>query len=201
MVGDSANLPQSERLLSPFFKSRNIGVMFSNTMLDQRGTWAIGAYDNWLTTSSQFSEAGKDVAARVTLLPLWEEEGAQYLHLGASLRYVGADSDVLRFSGKPASNVTSNYVDTGSMSGNHAWNTGLEALWNVGPYSVLAEYVTSSVSSAASGNPNFKGYYVVASWIITGEHRPYDQKAAYHGGTAAGSMGCVGDLARYGRAT
>jgi hypothetical protein len=26
MVGDAANLPQSERLLTPFFKSRDLGV-------------------------------------------------------------------------------------------------------------------------------------------------------------------------------
>jgi hypothetical protein len=29
MVGDAANLPQSERLLSPFFKSRNVGIQVS----------------------------------------------------------------------------------------------------------------------------------------------------------------------------
>ena len=200
MVGDSANLPQSERLLSPFFKSRNVGVMLGNTMFDQRGTWAIGAYDNWLTTSTTFHDAGKDVAARVTLLPVWEDDGARYVHLGASLRYVGADSGSLRFKGNPASNVTSAYVDTGQMPGDHAWNSGLEAVWNEGPYSLLAEYATSSVSSSAKGNPNFKGYYLVASWVITGEHRPYDRKAAYARRVQPqGRWGAWEVMARYGR--
>ena len=200
MVGDSPNLPQSERLMSPFFKSRNVGMMLTNTMLNQRATWAIGAYDNWLTTSSQLRDAGKDVAARLTALPVWEDDGANYLHLGVSVRYVGADSDVLRFTGKPASNVASNYVDTGKMIGNHAWNTGLEAMWDVGPYSILAEYDTSSVSSAASGDPHFSGYYVTASWVLTGEHRPYDRKAAYARRVQPqGRWGAWEVMARYGR--
>jgi phosphate-selective porin len=180
MVGDAANLPQSERLLNPFFKSRNDGLQLSNSFgPDERATWSVGAYSNWRSSSNSFRDAGEDFAARVTVLPVWAEDGARYLHLGASLRYVGGDGDVLRFKGFPASNVTSPYVDTGNMASNHAWNTGLELLWNDGPYSVLAEYVTSSVSSSSAGDPHFYGYYVTGSWVLTGEHRPYDKKAAY----------------------
>lgn len=200
MVGDAANLPQSERLLSPFFKSRNLGVQMGNAILDQRMTWAIGAYNNWLTTSTRLHDAGKDVAARLTGLPLWNAEGADYLHLAVSVRYVGADGGQLRFKGNPASNVTSPYVDTGKMPGNHAWNTGFEALWNAGPYSLLAEYVTSSVSSRSAGDPNFSGGYLTASWVLTGEHRPYDRKAAYARRVQpAGRWGAWEVMARYGR--
>ena len=42
MVGDAANLPQHERFLSPFFRSRNVGAQLSNAVLDQRATWAVG---------------------------------------------------------------------------------------------------------------------------------------------------------------
>ncbi len=200
MVGDSANLPQSERLLNPFFKSRNLGVQLSNTFLNERATWAVGAYNNWLTTSSTLSEAGKDFAARVTALPVWADEGASYVHVAMSLRYVGADSGVLRFKGTPASNVASNYVDTGNMTGNHAWNLGFEALWNSGPYSLLSEYVTSSVRSTSSGDPHFSGGYLTASWILTGEHRPYDRKAAYARRVLPnGRWGAWELMARYGR--
>lgn len=200
MVGDSANLAQSERLMSPFFKSRNLGVTLSNTLFDQRATWTVGAYDNWLTTSTAFRDAGKDVVARLTTLPVWSDGGSEYLHLAASVRYVGADSGALRFKGNPASNVTSAYVDTGKMAGNHAWNTGLEALWNEGPYSVLAEYDTSSVRSASAGNPHFSGYYLTASWVLTGEHRPYDRKAGYARRVQPqGRWGALELMARYGR--
>src|SRR5262249_43772546 len=41
IVGDSANLQQQERILSPFLiATRNIGVKVNNTMANQRMTWA-----------------------------------------------------------------------------------------------------------------------------------------------------------------
>jgi phosphate-selective porin OprO/OprP len=146
LVGDSANLPQNERFLNPFFTSRNVGVQLSNTMLDQRGTWAVGWYNDWWVKGDSFGDSGNDFAARVTLLPVWTEDSSRYLHVGASVRYYGADNDQLRFRGQPASHVSEYYVDTGKFDGDHAWNTGLELLWNVNGYSLLGEYVTSSAS-------------------------------------------------------
>jgi len=75
--------------------------------------------------------------------------------------------------------VADDYVDTGNLTADHAWHLGLEALWNEGPFSVLAEYNRAWVSSAASGNPQFSGYYITASWILTGETRPYDRTVGY----------------------
>jgi len=95
------------------------------------------------------------------------------------VRYHGGDNDMLRFRGKPATNVSEYCVDTFNFSGDHAWNTGLELLWNVDGLSVLGEYVTSSVSAPDVGNPDFHGWYVIGGWVVTGEHRPCDRKAAY----------------------
>ena len=163
MVGDAANL------LSPFFISRNNGISLSNTMLDQRATWTVGGY--WGT--------GTDATGRVTALPMISESGNEYLHVAASVRYYAGDGDKLRFKGKPASNVASNYVDTGTLAADHAWNTGLEVLWAKGGYSLLGEYITSSVRSESLGTPRFDGWYLTAGWVLSGEHRPYDRKAGY----------------------
>lgn len=179
MVGDAANLPHTERLLSPFFVSRNEGVQLSNTMFGQRGTWAVGWFNDWLTKGDDFSDSGNDFAGRVTALPVWSEDGARYLHLAVGVRYYAGDDDTLRFRGQPASHVSDFFVDTGNIAGDHAWNTGLEALWNVAGFSLLGEYVTSSVSSRDSGDPDFDGYYVTAAYVLSGEHRPYDRKAGY----------------------
>ncbi len=179
MVGDAANLPQSERLLSPFFKSRNIGVQWSGSLADQRATLSAGWYNDWWVNGEDFQSSGDDFAMRLTVLPVWSEDGARYLHLAASLRYYGADDDELRFRGKPATNVSDYYVDTYKFHGDHSWNTGLELLWNVNGLSLLGEYVTASTSSRELRNPDYHGWYVTGSWVLTGEHRPYDRKAAY----------------------
>jgi phosphate-selective porin OprO and OprP len=199
LAGDSANLPQHERLLSPFYLSRNVGVQLSNSYLDQRGTWAVGWFnDGWLHDIS-FGDSGNDFAGRVTFLPAMSEDGANYLHLGVAVRYYGAVNDELRYRGRPASNVADYYVDTGKVAGDHAWNTGLEALWSQGAYSVLAEYMRSDASTRDGSNPTLDGYYVTGSWVITGEHRPYDKKAGYARRILPqGRWGAVELIGRYG---
>ena len=180
MVGDSANLPQQERVLSPFFVSRNVGVKVTHVIgADQRMTASAGVFNDWWVKGDSLSDSGTDVSARLTGLAWDQPEGKRFLHLGVACRYVGADHDTLRYKARPESNAADNYVDTGNLPADHAWHLGLEALWNEGPFSVLAEYNRAWVSSPAKGNPAFSGYYVAASWVLTGETRPYDRTVGY----------------------
>jgi len=200
MVGDAANLPHNERLLSPFFRSRNDGATIGNAVFDQRATWVVGWYNDWYTQGTSWSDSGNDFAGRITVLPVWSGDGTHYLHLAASARYYGAVDDQLRYKGKPASNVADDYVDTGKVPGDHAWHTGIEALWNHGGYSVLAEYVRADLSTRDDSDPTLDGWYVTGSWVITGEHRPYDRKAGYARRILPqGRWGAVELIARYGR--
>lgn len=70
MVGDAANLPHLERLLSPFFTSRSIGLRLNRPVLDQRATLAVGAFNDWFTKDLSYEESGWDLTGRVTALPL-----------------------------------------------------------------------------------------------------------------------------------
>lgn len=180
MVGDAANLPQQERVLNPFFVSRNIGLKLTQVIgAEQRMTASAGVFNDWFVTGDSLANSGTDATARFTGLVWDQRDGKSFLHLGVSGRYAGADNNTLRYKGRPESNVTDNYVDTGNLLGDHAWHVGLEALWNEGPFSLLAEYNRAWVDSPASGDPSFFGYYITASWIITGETRPYDRTVGY----------------------
>jgi phosphate-selective porin OprO and OprP len=199
MVGDAANLPHSERLLSPFFRSRNVGIQLSNTFASERATWAGGWFNGGLASGVNFADAGNDFVGRVTALPVWEGDGDTYLHVAASLRYYGADKGQLRYKGRPASNVSDNYVDTGNIPGSHALHESLEALLNVHQYSLLAEYVHADLSTDDHSDPSFSGYYMTGSWVLTGEHRPYDKKAGYARRVLPqGRWGAVELIGRYG---
>jgi phosphate-selective porin len=200
VAGDAANLPHHERWLNPFFVSRAVGVSLAGQLPEQRGTWYVGWYNDWITSGDSFSDSGNDFVSRVTFLPIWQDEGRNFVHVAASMRYVGSDNDTLRMRGKPASNVADNYVDTGNLDSDHAWNYGLEALLNRGSYSLLAEYVHSDVRSATAANPNFTGWYVTGSWVVTGDYRPYDRKVAYARRVLPqGRWGAVELIARVGR--
>jgi phosphate-selective porin OprO/OprP len=180
MVGDAANLPQLERVQSPFFVSRDVGLKLTRVIgAAQRMTAAAGVFNDWFVDGDSLEESGTDVTARFTGLLHDEDGGASFLHLGLSSRYVGAENGSLRYKGRPESNVADNYVDTGDLSADHAWHLGLEALWNEGPCSLLAEYDHAWVEAPSSGDPEFSGGYVTASWVLTGETRPYDRTVGY----------------------
>jgi len=180
MVGDAANLAQQERVLSPFFVSRNIGAKLLHVVgKTQRMTVSAGIFNDWWVTTTSRADSGTDVSARVTGLAWDQPERQRFQHLGLSGRYAGADMNALRYKGRPESNVADNYVDTGNIASDHAWHLGLEGLWNSGPVSVLAEYNHAWVASPASGNPGFSGYYLTGSWVLTGETRPYDRTVGY----------------------
>ncbi len=178
MVGDSANLPHSERVLSPFFVSRNMGARITHVLgPKKRATLSYGLYnDAWDINSS--TSRGWDVTARVTAL-VWDmPEANQFLHLGLAYRHVASDG-TLRYKGRVETNVGDNFVDTGNIAADSADHYGAEALLNVGPVSLLGEFITAHVNSPTLGNPRFDGYYVTGSWVLTGETRPYDRNVGY----------------------
>jgi len=162
--------------MSPFFVSRNIGLRWNRTAAAERMTLSLGVFNDWLTTAPTFEDSGTTVSGRVTGLAWISPWGRRFLHLAGAFRRNGADEGQLRFKGRPESNVTDYYVDTGNIPASHANQYGLEALWNEGPVSLTAEYDESHVDSPKTGDPQFRGYYVTGSWVLTGEHRPYDRK-------------------------
>lgn len=44
---------------------------------------------------------------------------------------------------------------------------------------MTSEWVRAWVDAPDSGDPSFWGAYATVSYVLTGEHRPYDRKVAY----------------------
>jgi phosphate-selective porin OprO/OprP len=171
VIGSTASMPQSERVLSPFAASRNLGISATHVFGANRD-WNLSA--GFYRDSFGFSGGGAGASARLTHL-LWEDAAAgRYLHLGVAWRHRPAVDGMMRYRGRPASNVADDFVDTGDFPANGANHFGLEALWANGGFSVLGEYVGTFVNAPAAGNPFFQGFYVAGSWVLTGETRPYD---------------------------
>jgi phosphate-selective porin OprO and OprP len=179
MVGDAAFLPSLERVLNPFFNSRNVGVTLSNTLFEKRVTYSAGWYNDWWVQKRPFDGSSNQFAARITGLLSINEDGSKYLHVGAGVRYAGATDGVIQLRGKPESDVTSFYVDTGKIPASNQKEFGFEGLWNHDNFSILTEYVRSQVDATQFANPSLYGVYVTTSWIITGEHRPYDRNVGF----------------------
>jgi len=179
MVGDAANLPAMERVLSPFFISRNTGAKFMHVWGPaKRGTFSMGLYnDAWDIQNAD--RRGWDASARVTAL-VWADpnDDSRYLHMGAAFRDV-ASKGTLRYRGRPGSNVATNFIDTGRFDADGALHVGLEGILALGGVSVQGEWVRAQVDAPTNGNPVFGGWYVTGSWVLTGDHRPYDRNVGY----------------------
>lgn len=178
MVGDAANLPQFERVLNPFFVSRNFGARVTHVFgADKRATLSAGAYNDGWDVNSKTSR-GWDITARATGLVWDDPANKRFLHLGLAYRHVASDS-VLRYRGRAETNVGDNFIDTGNITADSADHIGVEALLNIGSVSFLGEYINANVNTPTGKDPSFSGWYITGSWVLTGETRPYDRNVGY----------------------
>jgi phosphate-selective porin OprO/OprP len=109
------------------------------------------------------------------------------VHAGVSGSYVFAPADQgqgatprhpMRFRDRPEIRVDSvRLIDTGSIDADHASVYGLEFGANWKSLYLQGEHFWYDVERRASANlpdPEFKGYYLQGSWILTGESRRYN---------------------------
>ena len=116
------------------------------------------------------------------------------LALGADSTYVlkPADlaagheaSEAIRFRERPELNVDDNgirLIDTSTINANHVLTYGLEAAGNWHSLYGQGGYFHFDVDRRDSllSNPSFDGWYAQASWVLTGEAKPYrPERGAY----------------------
>ncbi len=164
-----------------FFESHIVGVRFSGTAAGERLTWSAGWFNNWLDDDLSFTQSGQIFAGRVSGLPLASEDGRRLLHLGASVVYREAPGGQFKIKTVPEVYEAPDFVDTGLFTARHGTSVGGELAAVQGPVTLTAEYAATNVSSTETGDPSFHGYYVVVSWILTGEMRPYDRASGTFG--------------------
>jgi phosphate-selective porin OprO/OprP len=169
-------LPFSERtsVSDALMPSRNVGVVVNGMALGRRMSWAAGAFNDWLDTGDSFSDGANQFVGRVTGLPFISEDEGSLVHLGFGMRYTDA-REGLRFLTEPEFNKSPVFVDTGRFEANNALTYDLELSLRKGPFWFGSEFVRTNVDAPARGNPTFGGYHLSASWILTGEMRPYNR--------------------------
>jgi len=179
MVGDAAYLYQAERNLTPFFTSRNVGLMLANSVLKKRMTYTAGWFNDWYVTGTPFDKSGNQFTSRITGLLSINEDGSKYWHVAVSGRYAGATNGFVQLRGRPLGNVGDYFTDTGKIPATEQADVGLETLWNYNSFAIMGEYIRAYVQGTQFPNPSFYGFYVAGSWVITGEHHPYDRNVGY----------------------
>ncbi len=166
-----------ERALPNIFApSRNTGIMAHNAFLGEkkheRMTAALGIFRTTDDYGNDADDGGYSVTARVTGLPWYEEDGRKLVHLGAAYTHRNPDGDV-RLRQRPESHGAARFVDTGAVDTDAIDSFVLEGALVLGAFSLQGEYFFNDFDTEFLGDHDFDGYYVQASYFLTGEHRPY----------------------------
>jgi phosphate-selective porin OprO/OprP len=169
--------------MSALTVARSTGVRLKGTLAGERMNWSAGWYNGWLTNDLSFSESGNIVNARIAGLPIDARGGRRLLHLGGWGAWTEAQEGAAQSRARPEVYEAPFFADTGSFPAEESVDVGFEFAAVEGPVTLSAEYMGSRVSSTETGDPRFSGYYVEASWAITGETRPYGRLC-----------GCFGEL-------
>ena len=157
--------------------ARNIGVVVNNTIARERMTWSAGVFNNWIEEGRSISDNPTIFTGRITGLPFISEDESNLLHVGISGRYSNAAGGI-RYQTKTEIFNGPVSVDTEQIDAESSFHYGLEMAWRKGPFILTGEYIQSNVNSATFNDPSFKGYYVVVSYVLTGEMRGYNKRSA-----------------------
>jgi len=174
----SNNIQFMERsLMNAFVPAFNAGFMVFDTAAEERMTWAVGLFrtgsDNAEVSKGDGEYAG---TARLTGLPMYDEEGKNYIHLGLDASHRSPTDDTATFSSKPEANLAPAYVSA-TVAAESVDLVGAEVGWVTGPFTFSGEFTMAMVDgdSGSASDPDFKGYYAQASYFLTGESRPYQR--------------------------
>lgn len=160
-----------------FAPSRNTGFMLHHVASDERMTAAVGLFRDTDDYGDSTDDGGYNVTGRITALPIYENKGASLLHLGAAYSYRNPD-DSLQYHQRPEAHLADYFVDTGIFTSDQVDLLDLEAAWVNGPLSVQGEYMRADADIMGGSDVMFDGYYVQASYFLTGEHRNYKTSEA-----------------------
>ncbi|MDZ4849761.1 MAG: porin [Pirellulaceae bacterium] len=181
--------------LSPF---RQTGIMFSDTALDQRATWAMSGFrtisDNYGNVYGD--DGGYGTATRLTWLPI-DCGDERLVHLGFDYSYLDPARDQLQIASQNEVLVSQNpnfgpgaldrspvapfnnavfvppFVNAGLFDVNHVNLFNFEAAASLGRTTIQSEFRWGQYSLPGAGSVTAPAFYVVGRHMLTGETIPY----------------------------
>lgn len=181
LINSSNDITFMERsLISDFGSSegRNTGAMLHNAVLEERVTWAVGAFRETGVFGNATGNGKYAFTGRLTGLPWYEDGGRRLIHLGASASYRMPTDDEVRYRQRPEAHLAQRYVDTGDLPTESEVRASFEAATVLGPLSLQGEYACTWMDGDGEFQDSYLyGFYGQASYFLTGEHRPYKKSA------------------------
>ncbi|KAA1188878.1 hypothetical protein F0M18_16880 [Pseudohalioglobus sediminis] len=174
-----AYLPQQERSAAAdaLLPSRNVGLVMSGSILNDRVVLAGGAFNSWLDKDQpdSFSDNTTNYAGRATWVPFEDESQSTLLHLGMAYRYSDGKQGAI-VTTEPEFNQSPDFVSSEFFDVDRIDTYQAEASLRSGPFWLHGEWIRADTESPSMLDPTAEGYHVSASWALTGEMRDYNKR-------------------------
>ncbi|MFQ5415768.1 MAG: OprO/OprP family phosphate-selective porin [Myxococcota bacterium] len=138
------------------------------------------------------------LTSRVTFAPVAERR--RVFHLAGSFEYRNVDGGSnYRVRTRPESGMAPPFLSTGLLPDvDQTIAFGVEAATVLGPFSAQAEYMRMKLERDTRSDPVFDGWYVQATYLVTGESRRYSTgTGTFRGVRPKGKWGALELAARY----
>ncbi|HEY1614387.1 MAG TPA: porin [Rhizomicrobium sp.] len=186
---------------SPAQLSRGLDADDGRDGLGFQGNGDIWYLSTYLTTDTfgKGQIAGQEAfVGRAAVAPIQNADSNFNVHLGGNIGNVFHPEGVtavsssgsviapfygVSFSDRPELREwNQSWINTGSINAKSAYSAGVEGAVSYGPFLLEGENFWYGIDrrdpSAGQTNPNFSGWYLEGSWVMTGEPRPYNMASA-----------------------
>jgi phosphate-selective porin OprO/OprP len=172
--------------------ARNWGVAGHWRPESERYTFAIGAFRTGTTDGglSIGDDGNWAVTTRVTALPVYHDDDWRYrlIHVGAAFSQRRPPGGIVDYDPGPQSNLldvsdspVSPLLPRLEIASNSGQLFNLQAAAVDGSFSVQGEWFATTIQQRDAGLVFLHGFYIYASYFLTGEHRGYDRAVAGFG--------------------
>ncbi len=141
--------------------------------------WNLGYFNDVASKGQSFSSYSSQEVVRLAWLPVHSEESGTLFHLGGNFRYGKPVDGKLQLRSRPEAFIAPYFLDTGKFAASSSNSEGYEVYYRRRSLLLGSEYYLQNVTSHTAGNPRFNGGDLVATWLPTGETRPYNTVGGY----------------------
>lgn len=182
LTGSSKQTFMERSLINEFAPGRNIGI--SGNYYWENWTVTAGIFgDDINDDPSNEGDEGWGVTGRMTWAPFHTKRNVWHLGVGFSHRVPDEDNKT-DFATRPESHLTDvKYANTDDiLNVKNSNKYGLELASVHGSFSTQAEYIRVDISRSNNAEDvTFDGWYIYASYFLTGESRKYKFKSGKFG--------------------
>lgn len=163
-------------------QARQPGIQTGYHTPNEKVNFTIGAFNPQNTTQQDATNGSWDLSSRLTSPVLYADEGRKLVHLGLSYSLRGEGAGNVTTAIEPEVHKGDPEMLGVNIGGvDNSTVTGLELATVFGPTSFQAEWANQSIGRTSGSDVDLSSQYAMVSFLLTGEHRPYDPAAGDFG--------------------